>query len=79
MTTGAQSSDRRPLDWATRYEIRVGDDRHHLVCRACGVAADVPGTVGDDPCLGAADASGFEIDEAVVTFWGLCPSCAAAR
>jgi Fur family ferric uptake transcriptional regulator len=58
-----------------RYEARVGDNHHHLVCRACGTTVDVECAVGVAPCLEPADAAGFALDEAEVTFWGLCPAC----
>jgi Fur family transcriptional regulator, stress-responsive regulator len=61
------------------YEARVGDNHHHLVCRGCGVIADVDCAVGRAPCLDANNAHGFEVDEAEVTFWGLCPGCQARR
>jgi Fe2+ or Zn2+ uptake regulation protein len=64
-----------PAGGPVRYESRVGDNHHHLVCRACGVAADVDCAVGAPPCLEPSDAKGFTVDEAEVTFWGLCPSC----
>jgi Fe2+ or Zn2+ uptake regulation protein len=57
------------------YEGRVGDNHHHLVCRSCGVVADVDCAVGHAPCLTAADDRGFSIDEAEVIYWGLCPAC----
>ncbi len=60
-----------------RYEDRVGDNHHHLICRVCGRTVDVDCAVGDTPCLTAADDSGFEIDEAEVIYWGRCPDCAA--
>jgi Fur family ferric uptake transcriptional regulator len=60
-----------------RYENRVGDNHHHLICRACGRMVDVDCAVGYAPCLTAADASGFEIDEAEVVYWGRCPECMA--
>ncbi|MEV5341305.1 Fur family transcriptional regulator [Streptomyces sp. NPDC052676] len=59
----------------TRYEGRVGDNHHHLVCRSCGVVADVDCAVGHAPCLTASDDRGFAIDEAEVIYWGLCPGC----
>ncbi len=62
-----------------RFEGRVGDNHHHLVCRACGAVADVDCAVGHAPCLNASDDHGFTIDEAQVIFWGLCPSCSTAR
>jgi Fe2+ or Zn2+ uptake regulation protein len=64
-----------PAGSPTRYETRVGDNHHHVVCRACGVIADIDCAVGEQPCLSPSDAGGFVIDEAEVTFWGLCPSC----
>lgn len=57
------------------YELRVGDNHHHVVCRGCGVTADVDCAVGRRPCLTPSDAHGFVLDEAEVTFWGLCPAC----
>ncbi|MFM2077552.1 MAG: hypothetical protein RJA49_1442 [Actinomycetota bacterium] len=61
-----------------RYEDRVGDNHHHLLCRSCGRLVDVDCAVGETPCLTAADDSGFEIDEAEVIYWGRCPDCLAA-
>ncbi|MEV1065355.1 Fur family transcriptional regulator [Streptomyces sp. NPDC050263] len=58
-----------------RFEGRVGDNHHHLVCRSCGTVADVDCAVGHAPCLTAADDRGFSIDEAEVIYWGLCPAC----
>ncbi len=57
------------------YETRVGDNHHHIVCRACGSIADVDCVVGAAPCLTPSPVSGFLIDEAEITFWGLCPEC----
>jgi Fe2+ or Zn2+ uptake regulation protein len=57
------------------YELRVGDNHHHVVCRGCGAIADVACAVGDTPCLKAADDQGFEIVEAEVIYWGRCPRC----
>jgi Fur family transcriptional regulator, stress-responsive regulator len=57
------------------YELRVGDNHHHIVCRVCNAIVDVPCAVGETPCLTAADDSGYEIDEAEVVFWGRCPKC----
>jgi Fur family transcriptional regulator, stress-responsive regulator len=68
----------QPRGSVARYEARVGDNHHHVVCRSCGAIADVDCAVGDIPCLTAADDSGFEIDEAEVIYWGRCPTCAAA-
>ncbi len=67
----------QPAGSVARYEARVGDNHHHLVCRSCGTVVDVDCAVGVVPCLTAADDQGFVIDEAEVTYWGLCPSCAA--
>ncbi len=64
-----------PAGSVARYELRVGDNHHHVVCRACGTVADVDCAVGDTPCLTASDDHGFEIDEAEVVYWGLCPAC----
>ena len=61
------------------FERRVGDNHHHLVCRSCGAVTDVDCAVGEAPCLTASDAQGFLIDEAEITFWGLCPDCSTAR
>ena len=65
----------QPAGSAARYECRVGDNHHHVICRGCGATADVDCAVGERPCLTAADASGFEIDEAEVIYWGRCPEC----
>lgn len=67
----------QPAGSPARYEIRVGDNHHHLICRQCGQMADVDCVVGEAPCLTAADASGYEVDEAEVVFWGRCPACLA--
>ena len=64
-----------PAGSATRYETRVGDNHHHVVCRGCGAIADVDCVVGEPPCLEPPDANGFVVDEAEITFWGLCPTC----
>ncbi len=60
-----------------RYENRVGDNHHHLICRTCGRMVDVDCAVGHAPCLTASDTSGFEVDEAEVVYWGRCPECTA--
>ena len=65
----------QPAGSPARYEDRVGDNHHHLICRACGRVTDVDCAVGVAPCLDAADASGYEIDEAEVIYWGHCPEC----
>jgi Fur family ferric uptake transcriptional regulator len=62
-----------------RYESRVGDNHHHLLCRSCGAIADVDCAVGSAPCLTAADDHGYAIDEAEVVYRGLCPACSTAR
>ena len=67
-----------PAGSPARFEGRVGDNHHHVVCRSCGVVADVDCAVGEAPCLTASDTHGFAIDEAEVVYWGLCPDCAAA-
>jgi Fe2+ or Zn2+ uptake regulation protein len=68
-----------PRGSVARYESRVGDNHHHVVCRSCGVIADVDCAVGTAPCLTAVGDHGFAIDEAEVIYWGLCPGCSAAR
>lgn len=68
----------QPAGSSARYEDRVGDNHHHLVCRVCGEMVDVDCAVGDTPCLTAADSSGYEIDEAEVVYWGRCPGCVTA-
>lgn len=65
----------QPAGSAARYEDRVGDNHHHLICRGCGKTFDIDCALGEAPCLVAADDHGFEIDEAEVIFWGRCPSC----
>ncbi|HEY2298679.1 MAG TPA: Fur family transcriptional regulator [Jatrophihabitans sp.] len=65
----------QPAGSVARYESRTGDNHHHVVCRTCGTIADVDCAVGDTPCLVASDDRGFEIDEAEVVYWGLCPDC----
>jgi Fur family transcriptional regulator, stress-responsive regulator len=65
----------QPARSPARYEDRVDDNHHHLVCRACGLTVDVDCAVGSAPCLHAVDDQGFEIDEAEVVYWGLCPTC----
>jgi Fe2+ or Zn2+ uptake regulation protein len=68
-----------PAGSPARFEGRLGDNHHHVVCRSCGAVADVDCAVGEAPCLTASDDHGFAIDEADVTYWGLCPDCSAAR
>ena len=67
----------QPAGSPARYEDRVGDNHHHLICRGCGRMVDVDCAVGVTPCLTAADAAGYEIDEAEVMYWGRCPDCMA--
>lgn len=67
----------QPAGSPARYEDRVRDNHHHVICRSCGKAADVDCAVGEAPCLTAADDSGYRIDEAEVIFWGTCPECLA--
>ncbi|MDT0528370.1 Fur family transcriptional regulator [Micromonospora sp. DSM 115977] len=68
-----------PAGSPARYEARAGDNHHHVVCRGCGEIADIDCAVGSAPCLDPDIAHGFEVDEAEVTFWGLCPTCQARR
>jgi len=67
----------QPAGSPARYEDRVGDNHHHVICRTCGKTVDVDCAVGDTPCLTAADNSGYQIDEAEVLYWGTCPQCLA--
>jgi Fur family transcriptional regulator, stress-responsive regulator len=67
----------QPAGSPARYEGRVGDNHHHVICRICGRMVDVDCAVGETPCLTAADDSGYEVDEAEVIFWGRCPECVA--
>jgi len=64
-----------PAGSPARFEGRVGDNHHHVVCRSCGVVADVACAVGEAPCLTPSDDHGFSIDEAEVIYWGVCPDC----
>ncbi|OBH00682.1 transcriptional repressor [Mycobacterium sp. E2699] len=72
----------QPLGMVARYEARVGDNHHHVVCRSCGVIADVDCAVGEAPCLTPSDDNhaleGFVLDEAEVIYWGMCPACSTA-
>ncbi len=65
----------QPAGSAARYETRVGDNHHHLICRICGTTVDVDCAIGAAPCLTAADTKGYQIDEAEVIYWGACPQC----
>jgi Fur family ferric uptake transcriptional regulator len=67
----------QPAGSPARFEDRVGDNHHHLICRVCGRLVDVDCAVGAAPCLTAVDDSGYEIDEAEVAYWGRCPDCQA--
>ena len=67
----------QPAGSVARYEARVGDNHHHVVCRSCGAIADVDCATGEVPCLTATDDNGFVIDEAEVVYWGQCPTCTA--
>jgi Fur family transcriptional regulator, stress-responsive regulator len=69
----------QPAGSPTRYEDRVGDNHHHLICRTCGKTADVSCAVGHAPCLTAGEDAGFQIDEAEVIYWGTCPECLEKR
>lgn len=69
----------QPAGSPARFEDRVGDNHHHLICRVCGRVVDVDCAVGSAPCLSAADDRGYEIDEAEVAYWGRCPECLARR
>jgi len=64
-----------PAGHPARYERRVGDNHHHVVCRGCGALEDVDCATGHSPCLTPSSDHGFAIDEAEVTYWGLCPTC----
>lgn len=68
----------QPSGSVARYEARIGDNHHHVVCRTCGAIADVDCSVGGAPCLTASDDHGYTIDEAEVIYWGLCPECSTA-
>ena len=78
LTTAGLVRRIQPLGSLARYEARVGDNHHHVVCRSCGAIADVDCAVGDTPCLTASDDHGFAIDEAEVVYRGLCPDCFTA-
>jgi Fur family ferric uptake transcriptional regulator len=69
----------QPMGSVARYEARIGDNHHHVVCRTCGAIADVDCAVGYTPCLNAADDSGYEIGEAEVIYWGRCPECVQSQ
>jgi Fur family ferric uptake transcriptional regulator len=69
----------QPSGSVARYEARVGDNHHHVVCRSCGVIGDVDCAVGEAPCLTPSEHNGFVLDEAEVVYWGLCPDCSAQQ
>jgi Fur family transcriptional regulator, stress-responsive regulator len=79
LTTAGLVRRIEPAGSVARYEARVGDNHHHVVCRSCGTIADVDCAVGETPCLTASDDRGFLIDEAEVVYWGLCQECLTAR
>ena len=68
----------QPAGSPARFEGRIGDNHHHVVCRSCGAIADIDCAVGTTPCMTASDDRGFVIDEAEVIYWGLCPDCSTA-
>jgi Fur family ferric uptake transcriptional regulator len=78
LTTAGLIRRIQPAGTHPRYEARVGDNHHHLVCRSCGAIADVDCATGEAPCLTASHDHGFTIDEAEVIYWGLCPDCSKA-
>jgi Fur family transcriptional regulator, stress-responsive regulator len=69
----------QPSGSVARYESRVGDNHHHVVCRSCGVIQDVDCAIGEAPCLTPSEHNGFAVDEAEVIYWGLCPDCSTAQ
>jgi Fur family ferric uptake transcriptional regulator len=79
LTTAGLVRRMQPSGSVARYEARVGDNHHHLICRSCGVITDVDCAVGTTPCLTAAHDHGFSIDEAEVIYWGTCPDCSTSR
>ncbi|MDQ1103392.1 Fe2+ or Zn2+ uptake regulation protein [Nocardioides zeae] len=78
LTTAGLVRRIQPAGSVARYEARIGDNHHHVVCRSCGAVADVDCAVGHAPCLTADDDHGFAIDEAEVIYWGTCPACAVS-
>jgi Fe2+ or Zn2+ uptake regulation protein len=75
LTTAGVVRRFQPAGSVARYELKRGDNHHHLVCRGCGEVTDVPCTTGEAPCLTAPSDHGFTIDEAEVVYWGTCPAC----
>jgi Fe2+ or Zn2+ uptake regulation protein len=78
LTTAGLLRRIEPQGSLARYEARVGDNHHHVVCRSCGAIADVDCAVGDTPCLTASDDAGYDIDEAEVVYWGRCSDCTSS-
>jgi Fur family transcriptional regulator, stress-responsive regulator len=78
LTTAGLLRKIQPTGSVARYESRVGDNHHHVVCRSCGAIGDVDCAAGPAPCLTASNDHGFTIDEAEVIYWGLCPDCSTA-
>jgi Fur family transcriptional regulator, stress-responsive regulator len=79
LTTAGLVRRIQPSGSVARYEARIGDNHHHVVCRSCGTIADVDCAVGEAPCLTASDDNGFLVDEAEVIYWGMCPDCSAKQ
>ncbi|MFI9766663.1 Fur family transcriptional regulator [Streptomyces sp. NPDC052415] len=79
LTTAGLVRRIEPAGSPARFEGRVGDNHHHVLCRSCGAVADVDCAVGDAPCLSASDDHGFAIDEAEVIYWGVCPDCSTSQ
>ena len=79
LTTAGLARRIQPNGSVARYEVRVGDNHHHLVCRSCGEITDVDCAVGHVPCLTASDDHGYVVDEAEVIYWGLCPDCSTTQ
>jgi len=69
----------QPSGSVARYEARVGDNHHHVVCRSCGAISDIDCSVGDAPCLAPVNDRGFLVDEAEVIYWGQCPDCSTRQ
>ncbi len=79
LTDGGLVRRIHPPGSVARYESRVGDNHHHVVCRSCGAIADIDCAVGSAPCMTAAGDHGYAIDEAEVVYWGLCPGCSTVH
>ncbi|MBY6679500.1 transcriptional repressor [Rhodococcus sp. BP-316] len=78
LTTAGLVRRIQPSGSVSRYESRIGDNHHHVVCRACGTIADVECAVGEAPCLTPSESHGFVVDEAEVIYWGLCENCSTS-